>query len=81
MPPAFLFARGLASALQVLEFVGLTVPLFGIWQRVFLFSDVGPLAGQLCVDFNKGFLACRQLVFREDGLGRQAHFRGQAPDR
>jgi len=58
------------SALQVLELVGLAVPLFRVRKRIFLLGDVGPLAGQIGVDLHELDLIRRELVFREDGFRR-----------
>src|SRR5690606_15976269 len=58
------------SALQILQLVGLAIPLGSIRQGIFLFGDVRPLAGQVGVDFNKLDLIGGQLVFREDGFRR-----------
>lgn len=73
---------GYASSLafEILQLVGLTVPVRRIGWRVLLFGDHRPLFGQFGVERQKMFLAGRQVVLGEDRLRRAFGFAQGAID-
>ena len=51
------------SAFEMLDFIGDTVPLFGIWQRIFALCDVRPGFCKFSIQFNVLFLTRRYFIF------------------
>ena len=51
-----------SAAIQVINFIWHSIPLFGIGERIGLFCDVWPNTGELIVDFNKDFLILCQFI-------------------
>jgi hypothetical protein len=55
-------------ALQVLQLVGFTGPLFSVGQPPFHFGNARPYLGQLSVQFQKYSLVLWQLILGEYGI-------------